>query len=95
MSLNNNSITVLVGESNLDMRAVTSWAGKVLTLYVEGSSLRVLGYTICWVNGGDSWTIVESEISTNVLPVLIVLIDLNDGITSIFRWRSCANVLNV
>jgi hypothetical protein len=95
VSLNNDSITVLVGESNLNVRAVTSWAGEVLTLDVEGSSLWVLGYTIGWVDRGDSWAVVESEVSTNVLPVLIVLVDFNDGITSVLGWWSGANVLNV
>jgi hypothetical protein len=84
VSLYNNSITVLVGESNLDMRAVISWAGKILTFDVESGSFRVLGYTIGWVDRGDSWTIVESKISTNVLPVLIVMLDFNHGVTSIF-----------
>ena len=95
MALNNDSITILVGESNLDVRAVTSWAGKVLTLDVESSSFRVLGYTIGWVDGGDSWTIIESKVSANVLPVLVVLVDLNDGITSVLGWWGCANVLDV
>jgi hypothetical protein len=93
--LNNDSITVLVGESNLDVRAVTSWAGEVLTLDVEGSSLGVLGYTIGWVDRGYSWTVVESEVSTNILPVLFVLVDFNDGFTGVLGWRSGANVLNV
>ena len=93
--MNNDSITVLVGESDLDVRAVTSWAGKVLTLDVEGSSLRVLGYTIGWVDRGDSWAVVESEISSNILPVLFVLVNFNDGFTRVLGWRSGANILNV
>jgi hypothetical protein len=95
MALNNNSISILVCESNFDVRTVSCWASEVFTLDFKIGSLGVLGDTICWFNMSNSWTIVESEISTNVLPVLIILVDFNGSITCIFGWWSCADVLNI
>jgi len=95
VTLDDDSITLLVGESNLDVRAVSSWAGEVLTIEIEIRSLRVLGYTIDWADSSDSWTIIESEVSSNILPVLIVLVDLDGGLTSVLGWWSLANVLNI
>jgi hypothetical protein len=84
MTLDDNSVTILIGESDFDVRAVITWAGKVVTFDIESGSFRILGYTISWINRCDFWTIIENEISTNVLPVLIVLVDFNNSLTSIF-----------
>lgn len=43
----------------------------------------------------NSWAIIESEISSNVLPVLIILIDFNGCVTCIFGRWSCADVLDI
>jgi hypothetical protein len=83
VSLNNNSVTLVVCESDLDVGAVTGWAGEVLTIQVDVGSLRVLGYTECWFNLGNSWTVIESKVSANVLPVLVVLHNLNSSFTSV------------
>jgi hypothetical protein len=95
MTGNDDSITILIGESDLNVRAVVAWAGEVVSSYVDQRLLLVLGNTEGWFDGGDFWSIVENEISANVLPVLVVLIDLNGSVTSVVGWWRGANVLNV
>jgi hypothetical protein len=84
VTLDNDSITILICKSDLNVGAVTSWASEVLTGNSKIGTLGVLGYTISWINLGDSWTIVESKVSANVLPILIILIDLNYCLSSVF-----------
>lgn len=95
MTLDDDSISGFVGESDLDVRAVSGWAGEVLTVEVEIRSLGVLGYTINWADSSNSWTIIESKVSSNILPILIVLVDLDGGLTSVLGWWSLANIFNI
>jgi hypothetical protein len=94
-TFNDNSITKLVSEPHLDFTAVTIWACEVVTSYMNQSAVLVLGYTNSWIDLGNSWSIVECEISANVLPVLVILIDLDDCVTSVVGWRGSANILDV
>jgi len=82
------SITKLVGESHLNLTASSWawWALKVLTNNLDLVTLWVLGYTEFRINLCHSGTSLKHKVSANILPVDIVLHDLNFGFTSVVSW---------
>lgn len=55
----------------------------------------VLCDTKGWVNCSNSGTSLKLEISSNILPVDIILADFNDSFTSVVSWWGWANIFDI
>lgn len=55
----------------------------------------VLCDTKSWVNSSNSGTSLKLEISSNILPVDIILADFNNSFTSVVGWWGWAYIFNI
>jgi len=95
ITINNNFISIFVCESDLDVLAIAVWAFEVVTTNFNFLFGWVLGLTICWIDRCDSWTIKESNLLLDVLPLLSINTNFNGSLFADRGLGSNAFVLGV